>query len=107
MPEYYKKVVCIQFKLSPEEKAEIEKGSIITFEGQAIKHTGGGRFHILLPIGDRLMPVHEGDWIVRHPAIEILRDGQFRSQYIEIENFDPIATQRKLEDLMRDKYHNQ
>jgi len=103
MPEYYKKVVCKQFTLTPAEKEAIDTGCTIYFEGQPVKQSGGGRYHILLPLEDRLYPVHETDWIIKHPAVEIKRDHEFRAQYIEVEAFDPIATQQKLEAFMRDK----
>lgn len=106
MPEYYKKVVCNQFTLTPEDKEAISKGANVTFEGQKVKETGGGRYHILLPMNDRLLPVHEGDWIVRNPEMEIKRDHDFRAQYIEIDSFDPIATQQKLDAFMRDRNQN-
>lgn len=103
MPEYYKKVVCSQFLLTPDEKEMVDKGGAVTFEGQKVKATGGGRYHILLPLGDRLLPVHENDWIVRNPSIEIKNDSDFKAQFIEVSSFDPIATEKKLEQFMRNK----
>lgn len=81
----------------------ISKGGNVTFEGQKVKESGGGRYHILLPMDDRLMPLHESDWIVRNPEMQIKRDHEFRAQYIEISTFDPIVTQQKLDAFMKDR----
>lgn len=99
MPEYYKKVVCRQFTLTPAEKEAIAKRQLVTFEGQPVRETAAGRFHILLPIGDRLVPVHESDWIVRNPEIEIKRDHEFKNQYIAYDTIDPIAIEKRLSSL--------
>jgi len=106
MPEYYKKVVCRQFTLSPEEKEAIAKKQTVTFEGQPVRESAGGRYHILLPIGDRLIPVHESDWIIRNPEIEIKRDHEFKNQYVSFDNIDTVALETRLSDIRAQKAKN-
>lgn len=106
MPEYYKKVVCVQFTLTAEEKDRISNKEALTFEGQPIKESAGGRYHILLPIGERLFPVHESDWIVRNPDIEIKRDHEFRSQYITYDSIDPVVMKQKLDAIREERNQN-
>lgn len=99
MPEYYKKVVCRQFVVTPDEKEAIANRQAVSFEGQAVRQSAGGRYHILFPVGDRLIPVHESDWIIRNPEIEIKRDHEFRSQYITFDNIDPVAIEHRLNEI--------
>lgn len=103
MPEYYKKVVCLQFTLTPEDKDRIARKEPVTFEDQPVKESAGGRYHILLKISDRLIPVHESDWIVHNPGIEIIRDHDFRSQYVSYESIDPVAIEHRLEDFKKQR----
>ncbi len=103
MPEFYKRVVCNQFLPSEEEKAKVIKGEQLYFEGQLIKHGGNGRCHILLPIGERLFPVYETQWIVKNPALEVYHNHEFISKFMRYENIDPIAIQAKLEQVIQDR----
>lgn len=103
MPEYYKKVVASQFLLTDEQKAELEKGGSVSFDGQPIKRTAPGHYHVLVPVEDQLKPMHQGDWIVRHPEVEIKRDFEFRTQFVAAEGFDAAETAQKLEAFMRER----
>lgn len=103
MPEFYKRVVCNQFMLSDEDKARCVKGDTVFFEAQTVKHGGNGRFHILLPIGERLFPVYETQWIVRNPTLEIYHDHEFVTKFVRYENIDPVALQAKLEQVIQDR----
>ncbi len=103
MPEFYKRVVCNQFLISDDDKAKVIKGEQLYFESQPIKHGGNGRCHILIPIGDRLFPVYETQWIVRNPAIEIFHDHEFKGIFTRYENIDPIALSAKLEQVIQDR----
>jgi len=104
MPEFYKRVVANQFLLSDEQKAEIEKGLPVTFEGYTVKCTAPGHFHVLIPVGDQLLPLHQGDWMVRHPELELKRDFDFRAQFVATGgNIDPVATEQKLEAFIRER----
>lgn len=84
MPEYYKRVVCSQFNPTQEQRDKIVKGETIEFDGQPIKHLGGHRFLVLIPIGDRPTPVGETQWIVNNnPGIEIYNDNDFRAKFVD------------------------
>lgn len=103
MPEFYKKVFCSQFKPTEEDREKVSKGVAVLWEGQAIKGAGNPRLHILLPIADRLFPVHETDWIVRNPEVEIYHDNEFKAKFIRYDNIDPVALQAKLEQVVADR----
>ena len=84
MPEFYKRVVASQFNPTPEERERIVKGENLLFDGQLIKHLGGSRFLVLIPIGDRPTPVGETQWLVNNnPGIEIYNDNEFRAKFVD------------------------
>jgi hypothetical protein len=103
MPEFTKKVWGIQFTLSDEDRSEIVKGAMKTFEGHHIKHGGNGRCHVLIPIGDRLIPIYETQWLVHDNGTQIIHDAAFRATYSQINNLDPAALQQKLEQVIQDR----
>lgn len=101
MPEFFKRVVCTEFQLTPAEKERIVKGDNILFDGQPIKHLGGGRFHVLVHIGDRLVPINETQWLVKNnPGIEIYHNAEFHAKFVAREEIDPVAIKAKLDEAV-------
>lgn len=101
MPEYFKRVICNQFAPSPEEKAKAIKGESLFFEGQPFKHLGGGRFIVLFPTGDRLMPIAETQWLVRNnPGVEIYNNDEFHAKFVAREQLDSTVIKAKLDELV-------
>lgn len=84
MPEFYKKVVAVQFSLTDVQKAAVKNGEPVTFEALPVKYIGENRFHILFPVGEVPIPVREGQWIVRNPGIEIVADHDFLAIYTPV-----------------------
>lgn len=84
MPEFYKRVICSQFNPTQEQRDQVVKGEIVLFDGQPIKHLGGSRFLVLIPIGDRPTPVGETQWLVNNnPGIEIYNDNEFHAKFVD------------------------
>lgn len=83
MPEYYKRVVVVQFAPTEEEKAKVLKGETVLFENERIRHGANGRFHVLLKAGDRLIPVYDKQWIAREPDLHIYYEHEFRSAFLQ------------------------
>jgi hypothetical protein len=97
MPEFYKRVHATQFKPSDEDKARVLKGDRVEFDGNVIKHNGGGRFHVLIPVGELLTPLQETQWLVRNPSVEVYGDTEFKSKFIQPGAVHTEPTQKKAE----------
>lgn len=83
MPEYFKRVPAVQFAPTADEKEQVVKGKQVLFEGEPIKHGANGRFHVLLKLGERLIPVYDTQWIAREPDLHIYNDHEFHAAFVE------------------------
>lgn len=67
MSFYLKKVDAIQFRLTDEQKGLINSRQAVFFEGNPVKHMGGGQYIALLRQGENLIKILETQWLVRDP----------------------------------------
>jgi len=65
MSLYYKKVDAVHFKLSEEDKKEVQVYKPVFFENSAVKHMGGDVYLAVLQQGENLIRIFEGQWLVR------------------------------------------
>jgi len=87
---FLKKVDALQLKLTDSELADLKAGHPVFFINGRVKEYGPSYF-VLEQVGENLIKICEGQWVVRHPEghLEVLWPDQFNNHFKMAEEQEP------------------